>query len=172
MKIISFAHTSHKLILGEKTETRRFWDDKYASSFKSGDVCQAWSKSPRFKGQFIAIIKLVQDPFKQPLREVNDVDEISEGHLWGNAAGYIEAMGGPDLVPYVVRFELLKILGKYCLTCPCKLKLKCWDNYTKIGTGCPYYDTFLIGPELIYNPVIVKQLLDEGIVKEVPQLIK
>ncbi|MDD5530852.1 MAG: hypothetical protein PHX21_12615 [bacterium] len=182
MKIISFAHTSLSLISGKKSETRRFWPDKYASTFKSGDLVQGWSKSPRFKGQLIAIIQLVQDPFKQPLREVTEQDQINEGNLWGNAAGYIKAMGGPDLVPYVVKFKLKKILGKKCLTCRNKFETICNDNYRTISRSQSPFIIFgpsILNPKCLpygtpgsnitptINPIIVEELLHDGVVKEI-----
>ncbi len=58
MKIISFAWTTPALLSGEKTRTRREWNDKYAKQFKVGDLIQAYDKQPRFKGKRVAIIKI------------------------------------------------------------------------------------------------------------------
>ena len=45
MRIISFAWTTEALIQGKKTQTRRFWKDRYAKSFKKGDLIQAYDKN-------------------------------------------------------------------------------------------------------------------------------
>ncbi|MEE9356541.1 MAG: hypothetical protein V3U75_13200 [Methylococcaceae bacterium] len=105
MKIISFAWTTEALRTGKKTVTRRFWSDSYAKQFKEGDLVQAYDRSPRFKGKQIAIIRLTQAPYKEPLSLMTDEEEKAEGGLWGSAEAFIEAMGGPDKVPWVIRFE-------------------------------------------------------------------
>lgn len=170
MKIVSYAWTSYPLILGLKKVTRRFWTPGHAKSFKAGELFQGWSKTPCYGGKLIAINKLTEAPFPQPLREVTDQDEIDEGHLWGNAAGYIKAMGGPDLVPYVVKFELKKILGKHCLRCSLKLEPDCKGNFSK----CIYSaDEFQPGGFIksiqtpIDNQKIIEELLQDGVVREI-----
>jgi len=73
MKIMSFAWTSPALLAGRKSRTRRSWDDEYAARFKTGDMVQAWDKSPRFKGKRIAIIQILgvrkEDIFRMPAED-------------------------------------------------------------------------------------------------------
>jgi len=104
MKIISFAWTTNAFLAGNKTETRRDWDDKYARSFHKGDIVQAYDKNPRAGGKLIGFIRLTEDPFKQWLHDMTDADEIAEGHLWGSAEKYREAMG-KDRQVWVIKFE-------------------------------------------------------------------
>lgn len=46
MKIISFGWTIEALLDGQKTCTRRNWNEKYALSFHAGDLIQAWKELP------------------------------------------------------------------------------------------------------------------------------
>lgn len=58
-RIISFGWTWPAIVAKEKTCTRREWSDKYALSFKSGEICRAWDFSPRSgHGKWIADIKI------------------------------------------------------------------------------------------------------------------
>lgn len=109
MKIISFVWTVEALLAGKKTVTRRFWTDNYAEQFKAGDLVQAYDRSPRFKGKQVAIIRLIQTPYEESLSLMTDEEEKAEGGLWGSAEAFIEAMGGPDKVPWVIRFEPVTI---------------------------------------------------------------
>jgi len=104
MKIISFAWTTEALLAGKKTVTRRDWNDKYAASFRNGDIVAAWDQNPRYGGKKIAEIKLTRDPYKQWLHEVTDEDEIKEGGLWGDRYKYMAAMG-EDREMWVIEFK-------------------------------------------------------------------
>lgn len=104
--IISFAWTSNAFLRGQKTVTRRFWCPGYATKFKPGITVDAYDKSPRFGGNKIGQIKIVR-VYKQYLSEMTDDDEKKEGGLWGNARAFVEAMGGPSRMPYVVEFVKL-----------------------------------------------------------------
>ena len=81
MKIISFAWTTESLLAGEKTRTRREWNDKYASRFKVGDLIQAWSKQPRFGGEKVAIIK-INGIKKEEISLMKDEDYYREGFYY------------------------------------------------------------------------------------------
>ncbi len=109
MKIISFAWTVKPLLEGKKSVTRRFWKDEYAGRFKLGDLVAAYDRSPRFKGKQVATIRLTHAPYKEPLKHMTDAEEVAEGGLWGSAEAFIAAMGGPDKVPWVLRFELVAL---------------------------------------------------------------
>jgi hypothetical protein len=109
VKIISFAWTTNALSQDKKTVTRRFWKDDYARRFRKGDLVAAYDRSPRFKGKQVATIRLTQDPYKEPLSLMTDAEEKAEGGLWGSAEAFVEMMGGPDKVPWVVRFEVVSL---------------------------------------------------------------
>ncbi len=111
VRIISFALTTEALLNGQKTVTRRFWDDTFAIRFKKGDLVKAYSKLPFAGGNPIAIIRLTDDPYKEPLSIMTDAEEKAEGGLWGSAAEFVEMMGGPEKTPWVVRFKLKEILA-------------------------------------------------------------
>ena len=112
MKIISFAWTTDALLAGKKTVTRRDWNDKYAASFKKGDIVAAWDKCPRCKGaKKIGEVRLTKAPYKQWLHEVTDADEKKEGCLWGSGKAYREMMEkklGGDKEVWVIEFEFNK----------------------------------------------------------------
>lgn len=112
MMFISFAWTTEVWKKKLKTVTRRFWNPEYMEKFwksccANNGLAIACDRSPRFKGKRIGLIKVTKKPYLQKLKFVTDADEIKEGHLWGNAANYIEMMGGPENEPYVVEFEPL-----------------------------------------------------------------
>ena len=88
MKIISFAWTTEAFLEGLKTVTRRDWSDKYAQRFHKGDFCKAYDKSPRNGGRCIGIIRLIKDPYKEPLSAMTDEEEKKEGGLWGSAKAF------------------------------------------------------------------------------------
>jgi hypothetical protein len=117
MMIISFAWTTGAFLAGIKTETRRFWDDKYMERFWSAvqndnGLCQAWDRSPRFKGKRIGTIFITQKPERQKLELMTDQDEKNEGGLWGSAAKYREMMlsQGRGDNPYVIKFKTVAII--------------------------------------------------------------
>jgi len=86
MKIISFGYTTPALLARRKTVTRREWDDRYAKSFKGGEIVQAYDKSPRAGGKKVGEVKLIVAPYKEPLMAMPDTDYEAEGFafLYGN----------------------------------------------------------------------------------------
>ncbi len=105
MKIISFAWTTQAFFEGNKTVTRRDWNDRYARSFHKDDTVQAYDKNPRCGGKKVGEIRLTAEPYKQWLHKVTDEDEIKEGGLWGGSGkAYQEAMG-KDREVWVIEFE-------------------------------------------------------------------
>jgi hypothetical protein len=106
MIAVSYAMTSDAFADGSKSETRRFWKPAHAAKFQPGREFMGWSKDPRAGGQRLHAARVV---FCRPER-LGDMSEDSfqrEGgtRYWPDRAAYIAAMGGPDLVPYVLRFE-------------------------------------------------------------------
>lgn len=86
MKIIAFAWTTPPLLSGRKTRTRRKWDDNYAKRFKPGDICQAFDKSPRFKGKRVALIKILSIK-KEDIKDMPDEDYEKEGFKYMEEQG-------------------------------------------------------------------------------------
>lgn len=58
MRGISFAYTTPPLLAGVKSVTWRNWDTDYAKSFKRGEVCTAWDRSPRVGGKKVGEIEI------------------------------------------------------------------------------------------------------------------
>jgi hypothetical protein len=121
MKIISFAYTTPALLAGAKTVTRRDWKPEYALRFKSGDVCLAYDKSPRFGGKPVAKIILIGDPYQENTKIAPATDYEAEGFAWLKEHGIkvvgkyevdmlwkVWKMDGFD--KWVVRFSLGEIL--------------------------------------------------------------
>ncbi len=92
MKIISFAWTTSALIEERKTVTRRECKEgDYYGRFEKGDVLQAFNRSPRFKGEPVGYIVLLEKPYKEKLSSMPDDDYEGEGF------GFYDE--NPELVP-------------------------------------------------------------------------
>lgn len=89
-----------------KTETRRFWKDSHAAKFKPGILFMGLDKDFRYGGKRTHPSRTVFCR-KERLGDMSDESFQREGgtRYWPNREAYIEAMGGPDKVPYVLRFE-------------------------------------------------------------------
>ena len=117
MKIISFAWTIEALLAGVKTVTRREWTASYAARFKGGDLIAAYDRSPRYKGHQVAVIRLMQDPYRENIADAPDDDYAAEGLEWMSNQGLMiqglspqtfwRAWQMDDLDLWVVRFQLL-----------------------------------------------------------------
>lgn len=79
MKIISFNWTTPALVAGQKTVTRRTWDDRYARTFHAEETVMAYDRQPRFGGKPVAILKLTADPYKESTRNAQESDYEAEG---------------------------------------------------------------------------------------------
>lgn len=103
---VSFAMTSEAFADGTKTETRRFWKESHAAKFKPGTVFMGITKDFRAGGERMHAARVV---FCAPERlgDMSEDSYIREGgnRYWPDRKAYIEAMGGPDRMPYVLRFE-------------------------------------------------------------------
>lgn len=82
MKIISFAYTTPPLLAGAKNVTRREWDERYAGTFRAGQLIAAYDRSPRFKGKHVATIRLTAAPTFEPMAQMPDADYEGEGFAW------------------------------------------------------------------------------------------
>lgn len=67
MRIISFAWTTPALVTGNKTVTRREWNDRYGESFRAGEMIAAYDRNPRFRGRHVATIRLTEKPLRTTL---------------------------------------------------------------------------------------------------------
>jgi len=118
MKIISFAWTTAALLAGQKTCTRRKWDDGYASNFWERDYIQAYDRSPRYGGKRVAVIQLTCKPYKEALCHVPDSDWYTEGFEYlTNIGAKVNGIAPQQLWEewkrtkakiWVIRFEVIK----------------------------------------------------------------
>ena len=72
MKIISFGWTVPAFRARAKTCTRRDWAERYAQSFRRGDLVQAWDHLPRAGGHRIGTIQLTADPVQTTSLPITD----------------------------------------------------------------------------------------------------
>ena len=126
-KIISFSWTSPALVARAKSCTRRDWNERYALSFREGELVQAWDRSPRVKGsRQIAWIRLTQDPSWEHMSSMPDSDYEAEGFKYFSEHPNLRGRNGVPLASslpgflawrigggsmWVVRFKLEEILG-------------------------------------------------------------
>jgi len=110
---VSFAMTSDAFEAGTKTETRRFWKASHAAKFKPGVEFMGIDKDFRCGGKRIHPARVVFCR-EERLGNMTEDSFLREGgtRYWSDRDEYIEAMGGPDQVPYVVRFEHLSMRRK------------------------------------------------------------
>ncbi len=113
---VSFAMTSEAFVDGTKTETRRFWKPSHATKFKPGTVFMGIDKDFRAGGTRLHPARVVFCR-KEPLSDMSEDSFLREGgaRYWTDRRAYISVMGGPDLTPYVIRFEHLPNADE----CPC-----------------------------------------------------
>lgn len=106
---VSFAMTSDAFADRTKTETRRFWKPAHAAKFMPGTVFMGITKDFRAGGKRMHPARVVFCR-REKLADMGDESFEREGgtRYWKNKAAYIEMMGGPDEVPYVIRFEHLE----------------------------------------------------------------
>jgi hypothetical protein len=107
---VSFAMTSDAFDDGSKTETRRFWKPAHAAKFTAGREFMGWAKDPRAGGVRLHPARVVCCR-PERLGDMTEDSFVREGgtRYWPDLAAYIAAMGGPDMVPYVLRFEHLPL---------------------------------------------------------------
>ena len=103
---VSFAMTADAYADRSKTETRRFWKDSHALKFKPGTLFMGITKDFRAGGKRMHPSRVVFC-HKERLGDMSEDSFIREGgtRYWHDREAYIDAMGSPDLVPYVLRFE-------------------------------------------------------------------
>lgn len=103
---ISFAKTTEAYADRSKTETRRFWKPAHADKFKPGTLFMGITKDFRAGGERMHVSKVVFCR-KERLGDMSQDSFLREGgtRYWIDREDYINAIGGPDQVPYVLRFE-------------------------------------------------------------------
>lgn len=117
-KPISFTHTSDRLLIGQKTVTRRKWKDVTAKIFtryyQQGRLIDAYDKSPRNGGKCIAQIKLTQPPYKEKLADMPVSDLAAEGGMCQTVEEFIDTYFGGDRSSeiWVIRFEVISKLPR------------------------------------------------------------
>jgi hypothetical protein len=84
MSLISFAYTTPALLAGQKTVTRRSWNDDYARRFEPGDLDDAYDRSPRNKGKKVGQVK-IRSVVKESIHLMPDSDYEAEGFAYLNA---------------------------------------------------------------------------------------
>lgn len=106
---VSFAWTSSAYADRSKTETRRFWTLSHAAKFTPGTVFMGITKDFRAGGKRMHTSRVVFCR-TELLAHMSEESFRREGgtRFWADREAYIAAMGGPDRVPYVVRFEHLQ----------------------------------------------------------------
>lgn len=123
MKIISFANTSPAFIAKEKSVTRRNWKDDYAQRFKKNELIQGWSRSPRFQGKPIGIIRLIEKPYQENTFLMTEDDYEKEGFKYLDQSPHLKTGSYKDknlkkffeewkqraVLLWVVRFEYVEV---------------------------------------------------------------
>jgi len=100
--------TSEAFADGTKTETRRFWKPSHVAKFKPGLKFMGITKDFRAGGKRIHQGRVVSC-YPERLGDMTQSSFLREGgtRYWRDREDYIECMGGPDRIPYVLRFEHL-----------------------------------------------------------------
>jgi hypothetical protein len=106
---VSFAMTFEAYADKSKTETRRFWKSSHAAKFRPGVVFMGITKDFRAGGKRMHPSRVVFCR-QERLGDMIEDSFVREGgtRYWLDRDAYIDAMGGPDLRPYVLRFEHLE----------------------------------------------------------------
>jgi len=109
---ISFSLTCHELLNGEKTQTRRFWQDDYARSFiryyEKGIEIPALNKGRHRGGREIGKIRLTEKPYQQMLSEMPVSDLDKEGGMCTTVQEFIDRFfEGQDKLVWVLDFEFI-----------------------------------------------------------------
>lgn len=91
--IISFAWTTAALLSGQKSVTRRDWQQKYAAQFRPGDLVDAWDRLPRAHGKKVATIRITAVRHEAGTCDgadghlLDDTDRVLEGVTWSERNG-------------------------------------------------------------------------------------
>lgn len=107
VKIVSFAWTTPPLIAGAKTFTWREWNERYARSFKAGELVAAYDKSQRNHGHQVATIRLTRAPLYVCAATLADEDYEHEGLKWmaGHPESWPKTIFGEKFTPYHVSWQ-------------------------------------------------------------------
>ena len=111
-KGISFGLVLPELLSGQKTQTRRAWQDDYARSFlryyEEGTDIPALDKGQHRGGQEIGKIRLTERPYQQMLSEMPVSDLVKEGGMCATVQEFIDRFfEGKDKLVWVLDFEFI-----------------------------------------------------------------
>lgn len=103
---VSFAMTSSAFADCSKTETRRFWKPTHAAKFRCGVIFMGITKDFRAGGIRIHQARVLEC-YQERLGDMSMCSFLAEGgtRYWPNRTAYIEMMGGPNEIPWVLHFE-------------------------------------------------------------------
>lgn len=130
MRNISFAWTTAALNARRKTVTRREWDDRYAQSFREGELLAAYDRQPRFGGKQIGVIRLTRKPYRESEAVMPDSDYEAEGFAYLDEHPYHKPKQWREVnlkekferdrkigaVCWVVRFEIVSLVCEQGVT--------------------------------------------------------
>lgn len=107
---ISFGKTIDELVSGQKTQTRRAWQENYAKSFiryfEEGIAIPALSKGRHRGGHELGHIRLTERPYQQYLSEMSPIDLQEEGGMVSTPQEFIDGFfKGQDKSVWVLHFE-------------------------------------------------------------------
>ncbi len=109
---ISFSRTINELISGNKTQTRRAWQDDYAKNFiryfDENIAIPALDKGRHRGGHELGFIKLTKRPYQQYLSEMSATDLQEEGGMVSTVQEFIDTFfEGQDKLVWVLHFEFM-----------------------------------------------------------------
>ncbi len=118
---ISFSRTVNELVSGNKTQTRRAWQDDYAKNFiryfDESIAIPALNKGRHRGGHGLGFIKLTQRPYQQYLSKMSPIDLQEEGGMVATAQEFIDTFfEGQDKLVWVLHFEFLSTPNNDALT--------------------------------------------------------
>ncbi len=126
MRIISFAYTTPAFQARAKNVTRRMWQAQYAKRWKVGEEAIGYSRQPLYGGEPIGTIR-VEFLAREPIATMPDSDYEAEGFRWLHEHGIpapkssgfedfswasFERWRQSGVTPWVVRFEILEVVGE------------------------------------------------------------
>lgn len=109
---ISFGKTYHRLLLGQKTVTRRHWKDSRANTFlkyfEESRAIPFCDKSYRNGGKKKGYLRLTQKPYQEWLFDMPDSELSREGYPELTKQEFIEKFfGGENQVVWVINFQII-----------------------------------------------------------------
>jgi hypothetical protein len=113
MAILSFAMTKNEFLEGNKTVTRRSWNNRHFemwARFWDTDrhVHDAWDNIPRVGGRKIGEFRLTERPYREKLKNMPRADLVAEGGMCSSLDEFYNLINKTsEECVTVVRFEKL-----------------------------------------------------------------